>query len=188
MPQAGTSLPPFLGSGSQGRELGRGFLHVGRRGGDNRGLGAFELLCFEAGHGDGAAGRRVEPHEEQTRHRGGHAHHRQAHHGESAGRNDCPDGGADHEDQFSRDGVEGEGGTALFAGGQDTQRLPHHAEDRQGQQSPDEYERQQQLVGHMGHHRPDDGLRDDGRYERLPQAHCVHAGRAKVPRLRSRWS
>ena len=49
MPQAGTALTPFLGSGSQGRELGRGFLQVGRRGGDNRGFGTFELVCFEAG-------------------------------------------------------------------------------------------------------------------------------------------
>ena len=90
-----------------------------------------------------------------------------------AGGDDGAGGGADHEDQFGGDGVEGEGRAALLPGGQDAQGLADHAEDGQGQQAADEDQGQQDLVGHVRHDRPDDGLGDDGRDQRPAQAHGV---------------
>ena len=107
----------------------------------------------------------------------GHAHDGQAQDGESGGGDDGADGRADHEDQLGGDRIQGEGRAPLLPGGQHAQRLADDAEDRQGQQSADEDQRQQQLVGHVRHDGPDDGLGDDGRDEGPAQAHGVNATR-----------
>ena len=173
MAQAGAPLAPLLGGGRQGCQFGCGLLQVGRRGGDDGGFRALQLLRLEPGVRGSTPGGRVEPHEEEPGDGCGHSHDCQAQDGLAAGGDDGADGGADHEDQFGGDGVEGEGRPALFPGGQHAQRLPHHAEDRQGQQAPDEDQGQQDLVGHVRHDRPDHGLGDDRRNQRLPQPHGV---------------
>ena len=128
---------------------------------------------LEPGVRGSTPGGRVEPHEEESRDGRGHSHDRQAQDGLPAGGDDGSDRGADHEDQLGGDGVQGEGRAALFPGRQHAQRLPHHAEDGQGQQAADEDQGQQDLVGHVRHDRPDHGLGDDGRNQRLAQPHGV---------------
>ena len=75
--------------------------------------------------------------------RGGHTDDGQAQDGESGGGHEGARGGADHEDQFGGDGVQGEGGAPLLAVGQHAEGLADHAEDGQRQQAADEDQRQQ---------------------------------------------
>ena len=121
MPQPGAALPPFLGGGRQRCQFGRGLLQVGRCGGDDGGLRAFQLLRFEPGVGENTPGGRVEPHQEESRDGRGQSHHRQAQDGLPAGGGDGAHGGAHHEDQLGGDGVQGESRAALISAGQHAQ-------------------------------------------------------------------
>ena len=161
VPQPGPFPAPFPGGGQRG-ELGGGFLQVRRGSGDHGDLGGFLLACLEHGYGPGvgirAAGRRVEPHQEQPGHRGGDPDGGQPHDRESGRRDQGTGSRSHHKDQFGGDGVEGERSPALFPRGKYAEGLAHHTEDRQRQQSADEHQWQQDLVGHVRHDGPDDGL------------------------------
>ncbi len=155
-------------------------LQMRRRRCDHGHFRAFLLVRFVVGIRRRTAGGRVEPHQEESGHGGGHAHDRQPEDRVAAGGHNRAGGGTDHEDQLGGDRVQGECGPPLIAVGQDAKGLAHHAEDGQGQQSPDEHQWQQPFVGHVRHDGPDDGFGDDRGNQRPPKAHGVNP--APAPR------